>query len=100
MLTPMADGSLSSEIAVVLPVMAPRLQADVWADGVIDLSLWGVGRIAKVRFQPIAGPYRYGPNRVVGKDGGVYAAQSAPVIAHSRRRRGTSLSGAAVRPVA
>jgi len=80
MLTPTPDGSLASKVSVVLPVMAPRLQADVWADGVIDLSLWGVGRIAKVRFRPIAGPYRYGPNRVVGEDGGVYVAQSAPVL--------------------
>ena len=80
MLTPLADGSVSSQDPVVLPIMAPRLQADAWPDGAIDLSLWGVGRLARVRFRQLAKPYRYGPNRVVGADGGIHVAQSAPVV--------------------
>ena len=43
MLTPRADGAIVSKAPVLLPVMAPRLQADVFPDGAVDLSLWGVG---------------------------------------------------------
>ena len=60
--------------------MAPRLQGDVWPDGRLDLSLWGVGRLARLRFAAIAGPYRYGPNRVEGSAGGVHVARSAPAM--------------------
>jgi len=61
-------------------VMAPRLQADVFPDGAVDLSLWGVGKLGRVRFTPLTGPFAYGPNRVVGRTGGVHVAQSAPVM--------------------
>jgi hypothetical protein len=80
MLTPRADGAIVSKTPVLLPVMAPRLQGDVHPDGAADLSLWGVGKLARVRFAPLAGPYAYGPNRVVGRKGGVHVAQSAPVM--------------------
>ena len=80
MLTPRADGAIVSKTPVLLPVMAPRLQADVDPSGAVDLSLWGVGRLGRVRFAPLAGPYAYAPNRVLGKKGGVHVAQSAPVM--------------------
>lgn len=79
-LTPDADGMVRSTEPVVLPVMAPRLQGEVWANGVADLSLWGAGQLGRIRFSPLAGPYVYGPNRVTGSAGGVYVAQSAPVM--------------------
>jgi len=79
-LTPNADGSLRSEMPVVLPVMAPRLQGEVWPNGVIDIAVWGVGQLGRVRFSPLAGPYRYGPNHIAGSSGGVYVAQSAPIM--------------------
>ena len=60
--------------------MAPRLQGDCSPDGMIELSVWGCGKLAKVRFTPLAGPYTYGPNRIVGSNGGVYTAQSVPVL--------------------
>jgi hypothetical protein len=80
MLTPDANGMLGSLEPVVLPVMAPRLQAEVWPNGVVDISVWGVGQLGRIRFSPLTGPYRYGPNRVTGADGGVHVAQSAPVL--------------------
>jgi hypothetical protein len=80
LLTPRADGAIVSDTPVLLPVMAPRLQADAFPDGAVDLSLWGVGKIGRVRFTPLAGPFAYGPNRVVGRKGGVHVAQSAPVM--------------------
>lgn len=80
MLKPRADGAIVSKTPVLLPVMAPRLQADVFPDGAVDLSLWGVGKLGRVRFGPLMGPYAYGPNRVVGREGGVHVAQSAPVM--------------------
>ena len=80
MLTPRADGGLVSASAVQLPIMAPRLQGDCWPDGRLDLSLWGVGTLGKIRFTPLPGPYVYGPNRIVAATGGVYVAQSAPAL--------------------
>lgn len=74
------DGSLIGRLPVLLPIMAPRLQGDCSPDGLIELSVWGSGKLGKVRFTPLSGPYRYGPNRVIGADGGVYTAQSAPAL--------------------
>jgi hypothetical protein len=74
------DGGLASAQPVLLPIMAPRLQADCRPDGMVDLAVWGCGKIAKVSFTPLAGPYVYGPNRILAARGGVYAAQSAPVM--------------------
>jgi len=80
MLTPLPDGMLHTADPVLLPVMAPRLQADCRPDGTIDVSLWGVGRLGRIRFAPLAGPYVYGPNRVLASAGGIHVAQSAPVL--------------------
>src|SRR3569623_371891 len=79
-LTPRADGAIVSKTPVLLPVMAPRLQADVFPDGAVDLSLWGVGKLGRVRFTPLTGPCAYGPNRGIGRKGGVYVAHLAPVM--------------------
>jgi hypothetical protein len=55
----------------------------------VDLSLWGCGKLGKVNFTPLEGPYVYGPNRIAARKGGVYVAQSAPAMlvrgAHVRR---------------
>src|SRR3569833_2935026 len=80
MLTPRADGSVASDTPVLLPVMAPRLQGDVFPDGAIDLSLWGVGRLGRLRIAGLSGPNRYAPTRVNARNGGIYVAQSAPVM--------------------
>ncbi|MBX5009986.1 glycogen debranching protein [Rhizobium lentis] len=80
MIKPSKDGQLSADAGVLLPIMAPRLQADVHPDGYADVALWGAGSLGRVRFSPIAGPYIYAPNRLVSKQGGVYVAQSRPVM--------------------
>ena len=80
MLTPQPDGKLASAEPVLLPVMAPRLQADCRPDGFADISLWGVGRLGRVRFTALNAPYLYGPNRLLAADGGIHAAQSGPVL--------------------
>ncbi|MBB4113980.1 hypothetical protein FHT80_003320 [Rhizobium sp. BK226] len=80
MIKPSTDGQLFAEEPVLLPVMAPRLQADVHPGGYADLALWGAGSLGRVRFSPLTGPYAYAPNRVVSKQGGVFVAQSRPVM--------------------
>jgi hypothetical protein len=72
-----------------MPIMAARLQGEVRAEGVLDLSLWGAGRLGRVRFSPLAGPYLHAPNRLTGPGGGVYVAQGAPVVVI----RGARLTG-------
>ncbi|TCA51579.1 glycogen debranching protein [Rhizobium pisi] len=89
MIKPAADGQLSAQEPVLLPVMAPRLQADVHPDGYADLALWGAGSLGRVRFSAISGPYTYAPNRVVSKHGGVFVAQSLPIMLI----RGVALQG-------
>ena len=86
MMKPSTDGQLSAEQPVLLPIMAPRLQADVHPDGYADLALWGTGSLGRVRFSPIKGPYTYSPNRVLSKHGGVFVAQSRPVMLISQVR--------------
>ncbi|ARO23492.1 glycogen debranching protein [Rhizobium sp. S9] len=80
MIKPSTDGQLSADAGVLLPIMAPRLQADVHPDGYADLALWGAGSLGRVRFSPITGPYTFAPNRLVSKQGGVFVAQSLPVM--------------------
>jgi hypothetical protein len=46
---------------MLLPIMAPRLQADCRPDGMVDLALWGCGKLAKVSFTPLAGPLHLWP---------------------------------------
>ena len=79
-LTPRADGRVESASAVLLPIMAPRLQGEFHADGSLALALWGAGALGRLRFTAIAGPYVHAPNLVTAPTGGVYAAQSDPVL--------------------
>jgi len=79
-LTPRADGRVESHSAVLLPIMAPRLQGEVHADGALTLALWGAGALGRLRFTPIPGPYVHAPNLMIAPAGGVYAAQSDPVL--------------------
>ena len=79
-LTPRPDGLAEGVRPVLLPIMAPRLQGVAHPDGWIDLALWGAGDLGRVRFSRLGGPYVYGPNRVIGLDGGLHVAQSAPVL--------------------
>ena len=74
------DGSVASDTAVLLPIMAPRLQGDCNPDGSIELSLWGVGKLGTVLFEALPGSYVYGPNSVTAGKGGVHVAQSAPAL--------------------
>jgi hypothetical protein len=79
-LTPRADGRVESRAPVRLPIMAARLQGEVHADGLLELALWGAGALGRLRFTPIAGPYVHAPNLMTAPGGGVYAAQSDPVL--------------------
>lgn len=83
------DGQLACERAVTLPVMAPRLQADLEPDGRLVLALWGSGTLATLRFEGWSGPYVLGPNRLLAPGGGLHVAQSRPVAV----LRGTRLVG-------
>ena len=51
------DGVLVAKNAVLLPVMAPRLQADVDPAGSVTLALWAAGALATVAFEPLPGPF-------------------------------------------
>jgi hypothetical protein len=75
-----ADGLVLSHEPVLLPIMAPRLQADCHPDGMVTLALWGAGTLGTVAFTPLGGPFVYGPNRVTAKNGGVHVAQTAPTM--------------------
>lgn len=80
MLSPRPDGLLESARAVRLPFMAPRLQGELRPDGTLEIALWGAGALARVRLTPFAGPFVYGPNRMTTPAGGLYVAQSRPVL--------------------
>ena len=60
--------------------MAPRLQGELGADHVLTLSIWGTGQVGRLRFAPAAGPFVIAPNRISSPRGGLYVAQSAPVL--------------------
>ncbi|HWF77803.1 MAG TPA: GH116 family glycosyl hydrolase [Caulobacteraceae bacterium] len=60
--------------------MAPRLQGELGDDHVLTLSVWGTGEVGRLRFAPAAGPYLIAPNRVTSPRGGLFVAQSAPVL--------------------
>ncbi|MEO5805936.1 MAG: GH116 family glycosyl hydrolase [Devosia sp.] len=77
---PLADGMAGTDTPVLLPIMAPRLQADCEPDGRITVAVWGVGTLATISFAGLAAPYRYGPNLIEAAQGGIYVAQSAPVM--------------------
>jgi hypothetical protein len=74
------DGQVESDVAVTLPIMAPRLQAELHADGWADLALWGAGSLGRLRFSPLQGPYVHFPNGLTAADGAVRVAQEAPVM--------------------
>lgn len=80
-MTARPDGLIEAHEPVLLPVMAPRLQADCEPDGRITLALWGAGTLGRVNFSPLSGPFVYGPNRVTCASGGIFVAQSKPVMA-------------------
>jgi hypothetical protein len=61
--------------------MTPRLQGELRPDGALDVALWGGGALARVRLTPLEGPFVYGPNRATAAGGGLFAAQSQPVLA-------------------
>lgn len=84
---PLASGLVATDTPVLLPIMAPRLQADCEPDGRITVSVWGVGALATLSFRALPGPYTYGPNLIGAKSGGIFVAQSAPVMVV----RGTAL---------
>lgn len=79
-LVPLDDGRVRSKLPVMLPFMAPRLQGDIWPDGRLVVALWGSGTVAKLRLSGWTGPYVYSPNAVLAADGGLWVAQSAPVL--------------------
>jgi hypothetical protein len=60
--------------------MAPRLQGELTGDGELTLSIWGTGEVGRLRFAPASGPYVIAPNRIESPRGGLYVAQSAPVL--------------------
>jgi hypothetical protein len=80
-LTPLPDGQVRSEQAVLLPFMAPRLQGDCRPEGKLELSLWGAGKLATLSFSGWTGPFVYAPNRVeTANGGGLHVAQSMPAL--------------------
>ena len=89
MLTARADGQVEAATAVLLPIMAPRLQGQWHGHGILDLALWGAGGLGRVRHSPLEGPFLFAPNKAEGGAGGVHVAQSAPVMVIC----GASLSG-------
>lgn len=86
-LTPLADGQLRATEPTLFPFMAPRLQGDVLPNGQIKLSLWGAGVVATLTTTGWTGPYTFAPNRMTVDGGGVFVAQSRPVLL----LRGTTL---------
>lgn len=60
--------------------MAPRLQGELGADGALDLALWGAGALGRVRVAPLEGPFVYAPNAMTAPAGGLFVAQSRPVL--------------------
>lgn len=80
LLTPRADGRVTSRSPVRLPIMAPRLQGEAHAEGLLELALWGAGSLGRLRFTPIDGPYVHAPNLMIAPAGGIYVAQSDPVL--------------------
>src|SRR5437870_765548 len=80
LLRPRSDGLLATDAAVLLPIMAPRLQGDFDPCGSLKLAVWGSGSLATIRFASLERPYVYGPNTIAAQSGGVFAAQSAPSL--------------------
>lgn len=79
-LTSREDGWLSGQALHPFAVMAPRFQATL--DGkILSLSLWGGGDLARIALDhDWHGPFTYGPNILTCGNGGLWVAQSQPVI--------------------
>ena len=75
-----SDGLLESDALPQVPLMAPRLQGELGDEGVLVISIWGTGEVGRIRFAPASGPYVIAPNRVQSPRGGLFVAQSAPVL--------------------
>ncbi len=82
------DGLIDAEGAVTIPFMAPRLQGELTADGRLDLSLWGAGRLGVLRARGLNGAGVIAPNRLATVGGGLFVAQSAPVLVLRGARTG------------
>jgi hypothetical protein len=97
LLSARSDGLLAAQNAVLLPIMAPRLQADLDPGGTLTLALWAAGTLATIAFEPFTRPFEYAPNRVIGRTGSAHVAQSAPamVLRGTRLRRLTPAPRAA-----
>lgn len=79
-LTPRHDGWLTGQRPLPFALMAPRLQATL-EDGVLSLSLWGGGDLARIKLSfDWQAPFHYGPNILQARGGGMWVAQSAPVL--------------------
>lgn len=74
------DGQVESQVRLQFAFMAARLQGDLMPDGKLELSLWGCGKMANIFLDSWAGPFVYAPNRLTTDAGGLYIAQSAPVL--------------------
>lgn len=74
------DGQVGSEHPLQFAFMAPRLQGDFFAEGRLELSLWGCGRMANIFVDAWTGPFVFAPNRMTAPGRGLYVAQSAPVL--------------------
>ncbi|WP_206078327.1 GH116 family glycosyl hydrolase [Poseidonocella sp. HB161398] len=79
-LRPEADGRLTAPQPVMLPFMAPRLQGDLHPNGRLTLSVWGCGHIATLSLKLPEGPFAYSPNCAEWTGGGLFVAQSRPVL--------------------
>ncbi|MFI4935445.1 MAG: GH116 family glycosyl hydrolase [Caulobacterales bacterium] len=81
-MAPRADGLLTADRAPTLPLMGRRLQGQLSTAGVLTLSLWGLGEVARVRVHGLEGPFVLAPNRIAGRgESGLTLAQSAPALA-------------------
>ena len=79
-LQPQRDGRLSAARPVLLPFMAPRLQGDLYPDGKLTLSLWGAGHLSTLYLELPETEAFYTPNCAEWQNGGLFVAQSRPVL--------------------
>ncbi|MEO6015573.1 MAG: glycogen debranching protein, partial [Devosia sp.] len=79
-MTARRDGTLLAENAVLLPIMAPRLQGDFKPSGRLELAVWAGGSLATLSTTALTGPFIYSPNRVIATNGSLHVAQTAPVL--------------------
>jgi hypothetical protein len=76
------DGLIDADALPALPLMGPRLQGELAADGTLRLAIWGTGDVGNLRLIGLTGPFVAAPNRLRASDGsGIALAQSAPALA-------------------